>query len=179
MVQSRVKTNLLRTCILFSVAFSVVPSANAELYKYVNEDGVTVLDSRVPARYVKNGYTVLSMSGRVIEVVPRAPTEEERKVLERELAEQKRKEEEARERELRDQNLLRIYSRPDDVERARDTKFASIRSFIETSNGNIERLSEQKRSIEAELANIERSGGAIDQARIDRIGSIDSRIELI
>lgn len=37
--------------------FGLMPSmVLAELYKYTNEDGVTVLDSHVPARYVKNGY---------------------------------------------------------------------------------------------------------------------------
>ena len=58
-------------------------SAAAELYRYKNEDGITVLDSHVPARYVKNGYTILSLDGRVLEVVPRALTEEEIRRLRR------------------------------------------------------------------------------------------------
>ena len=33
----------------------------AELYRYKNKDNVTVLDSYVPARYVKNGYAILSL----------------------------------------------------------------------------------------------------------------------
>ena len=49
----------------------------AELYRYKNEDGVTVLDSHVPARYVKNGYTILSLDGRVLEVVVRALSDKE------------------------------------------------------------------------------------------------------
>ncbi|MDZ7686728.1 MAG: hypothetical protein U5O39_18595 [Gammaproteobacteria bacterium] len=113
--------------LVFSVA------ATAELYKYTNEDGVTVLNSRVPARYVKNGYTVLSMDGRVLEVVPRALTKEELKARDRRLAEEKRREQERREQEIADENLLRLYSRPEDVIRARDTKLDSIDSFIETS----------------------------------------------
>jgi len=44
----------------------------AELYRYENEDSVTVLDSHVPARYVKNGYAILSLDGRLLEVIPRA-----------------------------------------------------------------------------------------------------------
>ena len=38
-------------------ALAAMPAA-AELYRYNNEDGVTVLDSHVPARYVKDGYTI-------------------------------------------------------------------------------------------------------------------------
>lgn len=166
---------------LLGVALALwLPSvASAELYKYVNEDGVTVLDSHVPARYVKNGYTILSLDGRVLEVVPRAMTEEEIRERDRELAEQKRKEEEKRQREIADQNLLRLYSTPEDVIRARDTKLASIQGFIETSRSNVERLEEQKRGIEAELANIERAGGTISEDRLERIQSIENRIRQI
>lgn len=170
---------LVKVCIVATSAFWLPVVASAELYKYVNEDGVTVLDSHVPARYVKNGYTILSLDGRVIEVVPRALTEEESRQRDRELAEQRRLEQEEEERQLADQNLLRLYSRPEDVMRARDSKLASIRGFIETSNGNIERLEEQKQGIEAELANIERSGGTISKARLDRIRIIDNRIKAI
>lgn len=154
-------------------------SASAELYKYVNEDGVTVLDSHVPARYVKNGYTILSLDGRVLEVVPRALTEQEIRQRDAELAEQKRIEEERRQRQIADQNLLRLYGRPEDVIRARDTKIASINSFIATAQGNIERLEEQKRGIEGALADIERSGGTISKSALDRIRNIESRIRQI
>tara|TARA_A100001037_G_scaffold284564_1_gene291076 strand:- start:328 stop:561 length:234 start_codon:yes stop_codon:yes gene_type:complete len=62
-------------------------AAQAELYKYTNEDGVTVLDSHVPARYVKNGYTILSLDGRVLEVVERALTDAEIRDRDQRLAE--------------------------------------------------------------------------------------------
>lgn len=38
----------------------------AELYRYKNKDNVTVLDSYVPARYVKNGYATLSLDVRLL-----------------------------------------------------------------------------------------------------------------
>jgi chromosome segregation ATPase len=161
------------------VALWLPATASAELYKYVNEDGVTVLDSHVPARYVKNGYTILSLDGRVLEVVPRALTEQEIRQRDAELAQQKRLEEERRQRQIADQNLLRLYGRPEDVVRARDTKIASIQSFISAARGNIERLEEQQRSIEGALADVERSGGTISKNSLDRIRSIESRIRQI
>ncbi len=151
-------------------------AASAELYKYTNEDGVTVLDSHVPARYVKNGYTILSLDGRVLEVVPRALTTEEIRVRDRQLAQERRQEEERRTRELADANLLRLYGGPADVIRARDTKLSSIDSFIETVKGNLQRLEEQKRFLEASAADIERSGGTIPRSQLDRIRSVESRI---
>ncbi len=160
-------------------AFLISVASSAELYKYVNEDGITVLDSHVPARYVKNGYTILSLDGRVLEVVPRALTEQEIRERDARLAEERRIEEEERQQKIADQNLLRLYSRPEDVIRARDTKLSSIDGFIETSESNIERLEEQKRQIESSLADVERAGGQVSQSSIDRIRTIESRIRQI
>lgn len=154
-------------------------SACAELYKYTNEDGVTVLDSHVPARYVKNGYTILSLDGRVLEVVPRALTEEERRAKDQEQQQEEKAEEEKKKQEAADQNLLRLYSTPEDVIRARDTKLASIKGFIETSKNNIARLDEQKRNIESSLADVERAGGTIDKDQLDRIHSLENRVHQI
>ena len=158
------------------LALGLANAAHGELYKYVNEDGVTVLDSHVPARYVKNGYSILSLDGRVLEVVPRALTDEEIRIRDEALAEQRAREKAERERKIADQNLLRIYGSPEDVVRARDTKLASIEGFINTSRGNVARLESQKRNLETQLANIERAGGSISKERLNQIRSIDNRI---
>jgi hypothetical protein len=154
-------------------------SAAAELYRYKNEDGVTVLDSHVPARYVKNGYTILSLDGRVLEVVPRALSDDEIRERDRRLAEEERLARIKREREIADQNLMRLYSTPGDVVRARDSKIASIDSLIETQRGNVQRLESQKQQLEASLADIERAGGVIGKNSHARIRTIENRIAQI
>ena len=163
--------------LVLAMVFIAMPLVTtAELYKYKNEDGVTVLDSHVPARYVKDGYTILSLNGRVIEVVPRALTDAEIRARDRALAEQQQLDRKRREQEVADQNLLRLYSTPEDVIRARDDKLRSIESFINTQNGNLRRLQEQKRQMESSLADVERSGGTISNERLDRIRSIEGRM---
>jgi len=152
------------------------PVATAELYKYMNEDGVTVLDSHVPARYVKNGYTILSLDGRVMEVVARALSDQEIRDRDRSLAESEARDRLERERRIADQNLLRIYSTPADVIRARDTKLSSIDGFIAISKSNLQRLETQKRNFEAELADVERRGGEITRDRIEYMRGIENRI---
>ena len=154
-------------------------ASSAELYKYRNEDGVTVLNSHIPARYVKNGYTILSLNGRVLEVIPRALTDREIRVRDSALLAKQTQERKQREREIADQNLLRLYSTPEDVTRARDTKLSSIDSFISTQEGNIRRLQNQKRQLESSLADVERAGGTISKDRVDRIRSIEGRIKQI
>jgi hypothetical protein len=154
----------------------IAPSACAELYKYVNEDGVTVLDSHVPARYVKNGYSILSLDGRVLEVVQRALSVAEIRARDAALSGQRAREKSDREQKIADQNLMRIYGTPEDVVRARDTKLASVEGFINTSRSNLTRLETQKRALESQLADIERAGGTIGKDRLAQIRSIENRI---
>ena len=44
----------------------------AELYRYKNEAGITVVDWVIPAAYVSSGYEILNESGQVVRVVPPA-----------------------------------------------------------------------------------------------------------
>ena len=60
-----------------------VSSLCAELYRYQDERGVTVVDWAIPAAYVTNGYEVLNELGQVVRVVQPAKTEAE---LEQEAA---------------------------------------------------------------------------------------------
>ena len=59
--------------LLFSGASHAV-----EYYRYADERGITVINRQgVPPHLIGNGYEVLSEQGRVLRVVPRAPTPEE------------------------------------------------------------------------------------------------------
>jgi hypothetical protein len=165
--------------IVIMIVLATPIASSAELYKYRNEDGVTVLNSYIPARYVKNGYTILSLNGRVLEVIPRALTDKEIRIRDSALQATQKREREEREQKIADQNLLRLYSTPEDVTRARDTKLTSIDSFISTQEGNIRRLQNQKRQLESSLADVERAGGTINKDRVDRIRSIEGRIKQI
>ena len=105
------------------LAFAILAMpVTAELYRYKNEDGVTVLNSHVPARYVRNGYAILSNSGRVLEVVPRALTNEEIRQRDLRLAREEAAASKWREQEFVDQKMVRFYSMPGDVIHARDAK---------------------------------------------------------
>lgn len=168
-----------RIAVILCFACTMPSAVLAELYKYKNEDGITVLDSHVPARYVKYGYSILSLDGRVLEVVARALTDEEIRVRDRDLAVKERQEREKREQDIADQNLLRLYSTPADVIRARDTKLNSINGYISTQKGNLQRLATQVRLLQSELADIERSGGIISNDRLARIRNIEGRIQQI
>lgn len=149
----------------------------ADLFKYVDDDGITVLDDHVPPEFVKNGYTILGKGGRVLNVVPRALSEEELAERARQMALEEQEHKEIADREAADAALLRLYSSPKAVRRARDTKVASVEGRVNTARSTLQRLLKQKRQLEASVANIERAGGTIPKENLDRIAGVDSRIE--
>jgi|SaaInlV_100m_DNA_5_1039725.scaffolds.fasta_scaffold02617_5 hypothetical protein len=60
----------LRVWIVIAALLSASLAWSQEFYRYKNEDGRTVLDTKIPGQYVNNGYDVLDSSGRLIETVP-------------------------------------------------------------------------------------------------------------
>ncbi len=176
-VMERVSAYVWRTIIfiLVTVGCSSVALA-AQLFKYVDDNGVTVLDDHVPPHFVKNGYTVMDAAGRVLKIIPRALTDQEIAERDERLAREEKVRQEIADREAADAALLRLYSSPSEVERARDTKVASVQGFVNTARVNLQRLLNQKRDLESRIADIERAGDAIPKENLERIAALDGRI---
>lgn len=52
------------------LSFSTGLVSAQEFYRYQNDQGQTVLDTRIPGQFVNNGYDILDSNGRLIETVP-------------------------------------------------------------------------------------------------------------
>ncbi len=148
---------------LASVSFAV----HAELYRYVNDRGVTVLDSRVPPEFVSNGYEVLDSQGRVKQVIPAAPTREEREAARRALADQERQ-------RVADNTLLRLYSNAADLDRAHRRQIDQIDNLIQTSRASIHGLEQQREKLEGRAAAQQRAGREVDASLLREMAEIDA-----
>ena len=144
--------------LLLVVGLALAPAVMAEMYRYKDEQGKTVLGNTLPREARSKGYEILNNNGRVIETVPPAPTEEEiaerkrQKELERKRREQKKKQEKI------DKRLLRQYSSPDDAARSLHRKLRERFSTIKLKIGNIRSLNSQIADEQNQAANMERSG---------------------
>ena len=144
------KTALTRCSLLLGLLLPVVAGAT-ELYRYVDDRGTTVLSRQgVPPEHIGKGYEVLNDQGRVIKVIPPAPTAEEMKHI---LAEKARTSSDAQ--------LLRFYSTPEDVERARQRKLAELDGLIGVARGNLQSVRTQQANLQSQAANHERAGRAV------------------
>jgi hypothetical protein len=134
-------------------------------YRYIDSRGVTVMDRQVPAEYSGKGYEVLNQRGRVIQVVPPAPTADE--MREAQAAAQA-----AKVQADADAQLLHLYSSVADVDRARTRKLAELDTLISVAQGNIQNLVTQQGVLQGQAADQERAGRQVPQSLIDQMSDV-------
>lgn len=129
----------------------VATTAQAELYRYVNRQGVVVLDRQgVPPEYVADGYEVLNDQGRVLRVVPRAPT----------AAELRQRAEAARQAKA-DAQLRQRYASLADLEQTRAQRLRDLDAFVGVNRANLQSVDGQLRALERQAAERQRAGQAL------------------
>jgi len=139
----------------------------AELYRYINDKGVTVLDRSVPPQYVSRGYEVLDSDGRVKQVVPAAPTREEREAARAAELEQRR-------RNSADETLLRLYSSLADLDRAHGRQIQQIENLIATADADLLTLQSQRDDLQSRAAAQERAGREVDRQLLQQLREIEA-----
>lgn len=136
-----------------------------EFYRYVDANGVTVISRQgVPSDVIGNGYEVINEHGRVVRVVPRALTPEEHRLLQ----------EEKQQAEI-DRQLMRLYSKVSDVERAEERKQAEVDSFIALVRRNMADIQEDKSALLKEAGNHERAGRQVPAELLEQIALLEQR----
>lgn len=159
--------NRILSCAALALTMLSPLSIAEELYRYVDDHGVVVLDRQVPPRFVGNGYEVLDSNGRVKQVIPAAPTAQEREAQRQALAAQKKQDEE-------DATLLRLYSSLADLDRAQARQIQQFENQIASARASIAELQQERETLRSQAANHERAGRAVDQAILDQLATVDA-----
>ncbi|MAY15225.1 hypothetical protein [Thalassolituus alkanivorans] len=133
------------------------PSFANKLYRFT-VDGRVVVKDHIPTEYSHLGYEVLNSSGMVVKTVAPAPTAEELAQRRAEEAAKKARQDAITAQRKLDLDLLRLYAKPSDVERARQRKADEIDSYIQLQRRRIVDLEQKLEKSQAQAANIERRG---------------------
>lgn len=147
----RLVTGALVLALLSPMAFA------AKMYRF-QVDGQMIIKDHVPPEYAQMGYDILNDQGLVIKQVQPAPTAEELAAIAAQKAIKEARLERIRVRREADQALLRVYSKPADVERARQRKVDNIDGYISLQQRRIVDLTEKLERAQGRAANQERSG---------------------
>lgn len=122
------------------LALSVTGSLNAQLYKWVDEDGITRYSDHLPADASKKAHDQLSSEGLLIQSKEAAMSADERTALEQEQRRQailqQQYELAQQEQDRRDRVLLMTFSTERDILTTRDERLDVIDSVIKLLRSN-------------------------------------------
>ncbi len=139
--------------------------AQGQFYRYINDDGVKVIASAIPPRFVSRGYEILSPNGQVLKVVKPAPAPEDLARVEQERALLETYE-----------ILARRYSSADDIIAARDRRLAHLDANIAILRANIGNLNHQIEDLMSRAASSERSGRAVPEHLLNSLTEIRAEL---
>ncbi|MGH1372186.1 MAG: hypothetical protein ACRBBW_09140 [Cellvibrionaceae bacterium] len=159
------------TMVAVSVATVSVSASGKVFYRYLNAEGVKVIDQQIPPEYVQKGYEVVSARGEVIKVVEPAISEEEAA----KLAEKRLREDQLA---AWDAELRRRYSRVGDIDAAKKRKLAQVKGSIAILDSNIRNLKKQISQQHANAANSERRGHAVPEAVLKTLAALEEELKL-
>lgn len=158
-------------CLSLGIAATLQAADNPTimLYRYVDSRGVTVLDTQgVPPEYAGKGYEVLNQRGRVVQVVPPAPT-----------ADEIRQAQAAKLQAEADAQLTHLYSSVADIDRARTRRLAELDALIAVAQGNAQGLAAQQSALQSQAADQERAGRQVPKTLLDQMDDMrDQQLNL-
>lgn len=165
-------------CLVAALSLTVnTPAfAGGNFYRYTDTSGNPVISHTLTQEASRLGYQILNGSGRVIETVAPALTDEERTAKAALEDERRRQAELAAQRRAEDQRLLRTYSHPDDAVRALRRKLDQMRGLISLHQSSIANLQSQIHQEQSRAADIERIGAELPEQTLVRINSLETEI---
>jgi hypothetical protein len=148
-----------------------------QLYRWVDDSGKVHFSDRLPPEATDKARVELSEEGLPVREVERAKTREE--WLQEQELERLRKEQQALidKQRKQDEILLRSYRSADDLIMMRDGKIAAIDVMIQQIKGNIRRLQNRINRLQADAADLERTGKPIHPSLERDIASTKESIE--
>ncbi|MFT7559557.1 MAG: hypothetical protein ACI93R_001468 [Flavobacteriales bacterium] len=151
--------------VVFISLFSVSLHALVKLYRYVDNNGVQVINSAIPTEYVQKGYDVITAKGELLKRVPPAPSSEQISQVNRE-----------REILAAYKSLKRRFNTIEEIERAKERKLASINTNISILKGSISNLNINIANLVKRAAASERSGRKVSKTLLKQME--DTKTEL-
>lgn len=153
--------------ILLGLAVSV-QAATKTVFRYKNNEGITVIDNKIPAEFAGKGYEIITTSGKVVKVVPPSLTKEE--------AEKQKAEKLAREERMKaDIELRRSYSAVADIDAAKERNLASLSANIAILKANLESSRQELNNETARAASYERSGRKLPADLLKKIDGLQKK----
>lgn len=167
------KTSGARVALAAALAASLLAPASwaGQLYRYANEQGITVIGSTVPNDIVRNGYQVIdSATGRVLRTVAAQLTPKQAKLK----AAREEKYAQCKDSQRRVNSL---YEADEDIDHAEKQALDSIETRIINAQASLTQMRNQERDLEDQAARLERSGHGVTPILVGNIKQAKAQIQ--
>lgn len=166
------------TCLLvLSGAFATHSQAAVQLYRYLNDKGIQVINDAIPPEYVSRGYDIIMENGTLLRRVPRQLSEEELSLRNTDESRKQMLEEEAEQMRAWDESLMLRYSSIDDIEAAQTRAVRDLQIRISIQKSNLITIKAQIEREQQRAADIERRGGEVPEELSKTIDSLRREVE--
>ncbi len=155
--------------LMLSCASLSYGAVSAKLYRYINEEGIVVIDDKIPPRYVTQGYDILSISGQLLGTVePTVPQNAVEKALrKRALATQ----------EKEDRFILVSYSSVAEISSAMARKLGQLDREVKGIKTNIKNSHKRIAFEQQRAANYQRGGKSVPGNVKDTLRELEAEVK--
>ena len=145
--------------VLLSCAFS----AQAKMYKWVDENGQMHFGDKIPQKYMTKEHDELNERGMKVRHKEAEKSAQEKAEAQRLEEERKQAALEAEKQKKLDQVLLDAYDSENDLVAARDSRLDAVASQIKLSEAIIAESNKKIKSLEERVAEIQKSGRVVPE----------------
>ena len=153
-------------------------TAQATMYKWVDENGQMHFGDRIPQKYMIQAHDELNESGVVIKHNQAAKTAEQKAEEKRLAKELKKAELTARKKKQRDRVLLDTYTTERDLIVARDARLDAVGSQIQLAETIISDSNKNIESLEAQVAQVKATNREVPAVIYERIESEKQQVDV-
>lgn len=153
-------------------------SAQAKLYKWVDEEGQTHFGDKIPSKYLVKKHQELNAQGDVIKRYEAAETPEQKAERYRKMREQKKRDEIEKKKQQRDRVLLDTYTTERDLMLARDSRLEAVDSQIKLAESIIADSSSKIETLNTQIERIKASGRNVPEDMYKRLENEQQQIKV-
>ncbi|OUS15513.1 hypothetical protein A9Q88_10685 [Gammaproteobacteria bacterium 50_400_T64] len=155
--------------LILSCASVSYGAGGGRLYRYINAEGVVVIDDKIPPGYVAQGYDILSYTGQLLDTVaPSVPQNAVEKAL-------RKKALAAREKE--DRFILISYSSVVDIKAAMSRKLSQLDREVKGIRSNIKGSTRRIAFEQQRAANYQRGGRQVPENVRGTLLELDAEVK--
>jgi hypothetical protein len=163
--------------LLLALALSWAGSADAELYRWVDEHGRVHYGDRVPPRAAAQGRDVMDSSGRVTKTVRGAVSEEEREALRKRLEQEKIERIKQEEKERKDRILLMTFTSERDLRIVHEERIRIYDTTIRLLERKVKKQADKLLDLEKGVSRYEKNGAEVPDQLVKDLGVLSRQLQ--